>query len=62
MRIFTLFVPLLAAISYFMAPAEAKAWGEYGHFTVCDLAYRNLTDPAKAALIGLFHGKQGITG
>jgi hypothetical protein len=41
------------------APAPAKAWGELGHLTVCDLAYRNLTDPSKAALKTLFNREGG---
>ncbi|MFS8147629.1 S1/P1 nuclease [Rhizobium sp. BR 249] len=51
----------LALFICLAAPSGAFAWGEYGHMTVCDLAYRNLTDPSKEALIKLFHGKQGIT-
>ena len=40
-------------------PQEAKAWGEYGHLTVCDLAYRNLTKPTRAVLADLFQVKKG---
>jgi len=38
---------------------EAKAWGEYGHLTVCDLAYRNLTDKAREELNKLLAGPDG---
>lgn len=45
-----------------LAASPALAWGEYGHLTVCDLAYRNLTDPSKEALKKLFQqGFGGIT-
>lgn len=36
------------------APEEAKAWGEFGHLTVCDLAYRNFTPTTRQALRQLF--------
>ncbi|WP_168286616.1 S1/P1 nuclease [Rhizobium laguerreae] len=37
----------------------ASAWGAFGHLTVCDLAYRNLTDPSRAELKKTFHAGQG---
>lgn len=41
-------------ISFLAAPNQAKAWGEYGHLTVCDLAYRNFTDKTQEELKKLF--------
>lgn len=32
----------------FLAPAPAKAWGQGGHYTVCEIGYLNLTPAAKA--------------
>jgi S1/P1 Nuclease len=37
----------------------AKAWGELGHLTVCDLAYRNLTKTARDELKVLFNAGNG---
>ncbi|WP_075289797.1 S1/P1 nuclease [Pararhizobium arenae] len=37
----------------------ARAWGEFGHLTVCDLAYRNLTDASRDELKKIFHAGQG---
>ena len=46
--------------SGFLCSANAAlAWGEYGHLTVCDLAYRNLTDNTQAELKKLFQVKTG---
>jgi hypothetical protein len=42
-----------------LLPREAVAWGEFGHLTVCDLAYRNLTDPSRDELKRIFHAGQG---
>lgn len=47
--------------SMYLSPDTALAWGKFGHLTVCELAYRKLTDPAKAELNRLFRkGKGGI--
>ena len=40
-------------------PQKAEAWGELGHLTVCDLAYRNLTPTSKAAVTALLRSKTG---
>jgi hypothetical protein len=48
----------LAAMGGFAA-RDAYAWGKFGHLTVCDLAYRNLTDPSKAELKRLFKAGNG---
>ena len=43
-------------------PDQAKAWGQFGHLTVCDLAYRHLTEASRDKLKQLFReGKGGIT-
>jgi hypothetical protein len=36
------------AFLFFLAPGPAHAWGESGHYTVCEIAYLNLTPVAKA--------------
>lgn len=33
---------------FFLAPAPARAWGQGGHYTVCEIGYLNLTPAAKA--------------
>jgi hypothetical protein len=44
------------------APVPAKAWGKFGHLTICDLAYRNLTDTSRAALNDILQSpRPGIT-
>jgi hypothetical protein len=56
------FLWVLAACSIVMGtvhPQRAMAWGEFGHLTVCDLAYRNLTDTSRAALKELFNAAAG---
>jgi hypothetical protein len=52
------FVLALLALCLF-APGQAKAWGKFGHLTVCDLAYRNLTDASHDKLKVLFQSKKG---
>jgi len=47
------------AISFVAPPQEAKAWGELGHLTVCDLAYRNFTPQTRVALDTLFQPRAG---
>lgn len=39
---------IAAALSLFIAPAPALAWGQGGHYTVCEIGYLNLTPAAKA--------------
>lgn len=36
------------AFLIFLAPSQARAWGESGHYTVCEIAYLNLTPAARA--------------
>lgn len=38
---------------------EARAWGKLGHLTVCDLAYRNLTDTSRQAVRELMRTNRG---
>lgn len=52
---------LTAALAVLAAPEPARAWGKYGHLTVCDLAYRNLTPASREALIDLLQSRQGGT-
>ncbi len=60
MRLFQiLFVVFALGAGLFGGAPEAKAWGEYGHLTVCDLAYRNLTDKAREELNKLLAGPDG---
>lgn len=42
-----------------LSAGEARAWGKFGHLTVCDLAYRNFTDKAREELKKLFQVDQG---
>lgn len=60
------FVHLVVAASLTLAglvhPAPGKAWGRFGHLTVCDLAYRNFTPATRAAVKDLLRsGSGGIT-
>ena len=43
----------------FYLPASSYAWGKFGHLTVCDLAYRNLTPDSRVELQRLLHSKEG---
>ena len=57
-----LFLPLVStalATTGIAMPQEARAWGEFGHLTVCDLAYRNFTPTTRQAVSDLFAG--GVT-
>jgi hypothetical protein len=36
------------AFFFFLAPSPVRAWGESGHYTVCEIAYLNLTPTTKA--------------
>jgi hypothetical protein len=38
---------------------DALAWGKFGHLTVCDLAYRNLTQKSREELKKLFQVETG---
>jgi hypothetical protein len=45
--------------SCFAIPRPAQAWGKFGHLTVCDLAYRNLTDTSRAKVRALLRSEAG---
>lgn len=42
-----------------IVPAPAHAWGKFGHLTVCDLAYRNLTPTSRNAMNDLLQSRTG---
>lgn len=48
-----------AFLGMVFSPGEAKAWGKFGHLTVCDLAYRNLTPTARVELNTLLRSRSG---
>lgn len=50
---------VVAGVLTLLAPAQANAWGRYGHLTVCDLAYRNLTPASRTALKDLLQSRTG---
>lgn len=54
-----LIIVLAAFIS--LSATEAKAWGKYGHLTVCDLAYRNLTPASRAELNSILQSRSAGT-
>lgn len=41
---------LLAVIWIAMITPSAFAWGKYGHVTICEIAYRTISDPARQEL------------
>lgn len=43
----------LLAILMLLTVADARAWGKYGHVLVCEMAYRQLSDTARAKLNAL---------
>lgn len=49
----------LAATGAIATPEPAKAWGKFGHLTICDLAYRNLTDTSRAAVGEILQSRSG---
>lgn len=58
MRILSAVLFLAGALAALAVPQPAMAWGQYGHLTVCDLAYRNLTDTSRDKLKTLFAVKR----
>lgn len=42
-----------------LGPGEANAWGAFGHQTICDLAYRNLTTTSKDTLKRIMRVDEG---
>lgn len=60
MRVFNLISGgCILAASLFGVTAPARAWGQFGHLTVCDLAYRNFTDATRKELRTLFEIDKG---
>lgn len=55
------FLIAIFALFVFLSPVEAKAWGKYGHLTVCDLAYRNLTPASRDELNVILNSRAGGT-
>lgn len=53
------FIVAIINLSFAPLAPEARAWGKYGHLTVCDLAYRNLTPTARVALNDLLQSRRG---
>lgn len=49
----------LATAASIAVPAPAMAWGKFGHLTICELAYRNLTDASQAAVGEILQSRQG---
>ncbi len=52
---------LIGAMALFSigVPGKALAWGEEGHLTICELAYRNLTPLANSAVDDLLNSRTG---
>ncbi|HYD44227.1 MAG TPA: S1/P1 nuclease [Phenylobacterium sp.] len=53
-----------SAFLFFLAPSPALAWGESGHYAVCEIAYLNLTPTARAEvdrLIAVGGGYESFT-
>lgn len=42
-----------------LAAQPSRAWGKYGHLTVCDLAHRNLTPTSRTVLQQLLQPRTG---
>lgn len=61
--IISVFVGVAMLSTGVINPTPAKAWGKMGHLTICDLAYRNLTDASRDELKTLFRvGQSGEAG
>lgn len=57
-RLWLLVFVILAGIGL-VKPEPARAWGRYGHLTVCDLAYRNFTPATRVAVNALLQSRSG---
>ena len=60
-RSLLMLLAVMLTVTGIAAPKEAKAWGEFGHLTVCDFAYRNFTPATREAIGELFAGGVTIT-
>lgn len=47
------------AFTFLAGVSPARAWGKFGHLTVCELAYRNFTPATRAAVKELLASDQG---
>lgn len=58
-----LFKPLAMALLVVaigqLQPSSANAWGKFGHLSICDLAYRNLTPTSRDVLKSLLKSNSG---
>jgi hypothetical protein len=59
MRLAVSLVGIATALAGVAISSEARAWGKFGHLTICDLAYRNLTPVSRDVVRQLLRG--GIT-
>ena len=59
MRCITLAAATAAAGFLAFNPQPAKAWGKFGHLTICELAYRNLTPTSRAAIGQILQSNSG---
>ena len=61
MRILSMVLLVLTAslMGSVAMPTPAYAWGKFGHLTVCDLAYRNLTPTSRTVLNDLLQSRTG---
>ena len=59
MRGISLAAAATTAISFAFVPEPAKAWGKFGHLTICEIAYRNLTPTSRAAVGQILKSNSG---
>lgn len=59
MRLFHIVASVALIANGVIAPTPLRAWGEFGHLTVCDLAYRNFTPTTRAAVRDLLQVQTG---
>lgn len=57
MRVILILIILFAV--NFGFTEKSYGWGKFGHLTICDLAYRNLTDTSKDKLKEILHDEDG---
>lgn len=53
------FLSIAAILATTTLPRPALAWGEEGHLTICEIAYRNLTPLANSAVDDLLNSHNG---
>lgn len=52
-------LPFLWIVAVAGVSSGAKAWGKFGHLTICELAYRNLTPAARITVSDLLKSRSG---